>query len=150
MFPQTSTKFLFSFVEFQNMIIVFVYLYCIYVLLLQKKKKTRASAWVKNSKVMPQLPHYLSFLLGKGGKLLHLNPSKNLKTSQSALSDHKSLQCTCLDPQYVCDTLQNCPFLQNHMYILHEFCTFPVTEGNKILYLHFSSQLHAESSFKIY
>ena len=105
-------------------------------------------AWVKSSKVMPQLPHYLSFLLGKGGKLLHLNPSKNFKASQSALSDHKSLQRTCLDPQCVCDTLQNCPFLQNYMYILHKFYTFPVTEGNEILHLHFSLQLHADNSFK--
>ena len=47
-------------------------------------------AWIKSSKFMPQLR--------KGGKLLHLDPSKNVKTSQSALFDHKSLQCTCLDP----------------------------------------------------
>ena len=108
-------------------------------------------AWVKkNSKVMPQLPHYLSFLLGKGGKLLHLNSSKYFKTSQSVPFDHKSLQHTCLDPRCVCDTLQNCPFLQNHMFILCELCTFPVTEGNEILHLHFSLQLHAESSFKIH
>ena len=40
----------------------------------KKKKKTEALAWVKNSKVMPQLPHYLSFLLGKGGKPLYLKP----------------------------------------------------------------------------
>ena len=79
------------------------------------------------------LPRYLYFLLGKGGKLLRLNPSKNFKISQSELSDHKSLQRTCLDPKCVCDT-----FLQNSMYILHEFCTFPVTEGNKIPDLHFS------------
>ena len=85
-------------------------------------------AWVQKSKSYATLPHYLSFLLGKGGKLLHLNPGKNVKTSQSALSNHKSLQRTCLDPQCVCDTLQNCPFLQNYMYILCEFCTFPVTE----------------------
>ena len=32
----------------------------------------------KSSKVMPQLPHYPSLLLGKGGKLLRLNPVKNL------------------------------------------------------------------------
>ena len=121
------------------MIIVIVYLYCIFVLLLQKKKKKKqASAWVKSSKVMPQLPHYLSFLLEKGGKLLHLNPSKNFKTSQNAFSDHKPLQRICLEPQCVCDTLQNCQFLQNYMYILRNFCTFPVTEGNKILHLHFS------------
>ena len=64
----------------------------------------------KKLKSYATLPHYRSFLLGKGGKLLHLNASKNFKTSQSALSDHKSLQRTCLDPQCVCDTLQNCPF----------------------------------------
>ena len=73
----------------------------------------------KSSKVMPQLPHYPSFLLGKGGKLLHLNPVKNIKTSQSVLSDHKSLQCTCLDHQCLCDTLQNCPlFAKLHVYSL--------------------------------
>ena len=63
----------------------------LYICFSSPRKKTQASAWVKSSKVMPQVPHYLSFLLGKGGKLLHLNPSKNCKTSQSALSDHKSL-----------------------------------------------------------
>ena len=36
---------------------------------LKKKKKKK-----KNSKVMPQLPNYLSFLLGKGGKPLYLKP----------------------------------------------------------------------------
>ena len=28
---------------------------------------TRTLVWVKNTKVMPQKPCYLSFLLGKGG-----------------------------------------------------------------------------------
>ena len=37
---------------------------------LKKKKKKKK----KNSKVMPQLPNYLSFLLGKGGKPLYLKP----------------------------------------------------------------------------
>ena len=77
----------------------------------------------KKLKSYATLPRYLSFLLGKGGKLLHLNSSKSFKTSQSVLSDHKSLQHTCLDPQCICDTLQNCPFLQKlHVYspqILH-------------------------------
>ena len=73
----------------------------------------------KKLKSYATLPSYRSFLLGKGGKLLHLNASKNFKTSQSALSDHKSLQCTCLDPQCVCDTLQNCPFFAKlHVYSL--------------------------------
>ena len=91
-----------------------------------------------NSKVMPQLSCYLSFLLEKGGKPLCLKPYlKSLKFA-SASSD-QPLQCTSLDLQCVCDALQNCPTLQNFMYILHEFHTFPVTEGNKILHLHFSS-----------
>ena len=64
---------------------------------------------------------------------------KTFKILQSALSDQKPLQRTSLDPQCVCDTPQNCPFLQNYMYILCKFHTFPVTEGNKILHLHFSS-----------
>ena len=47
---------------------------------------TRALAWVKNSKVMPQLSRYLSFLLGKGGKPLYLkNPIKNFKILQVRL-----------------------------------------------------------------
>ena len=85
---------------------------------------------------------------GFGTKIKNSYPSKNFKTSQSALSDHKSLQRTCLDPQCVCGTLQNCPFLQNYMYILRKFHTFPVTKGNEILHLHFSLQPHAENSFK--
>ena len=64
---------------------------------------------------------------------------KTFKILQSVLSDQKSLQRTSLDLQCVCDTLQNCPFVQNYMYILHKFCTFPVTKGNEILYLYFSS-----------
>ena len=49
--------------------------FCIVIVLINsKKKQTQASAWVKSSKVMPQLPLYLSFLLGKGGKLLCLKP----------------------------------------------------------------------------
>ena len=36
------------------------------------------------------------------------------------------------------------------MYILHKFRTFPITEGNEILHLHFNSQLQAENSSKIH
>ena len=88
---------------------------------IKKKKQDPYFSMGKKLKSYATLPQYLSFLLGKGGKLLCLHPSKNFKTSQSALSDHKSLQHTCLNPQCVCDTLQNCPFLQNYMYILCEF-----------------------------
>ena len=40
----------------------------------KKKKKTRTLVWVKMSKVMPQIPRYLSFLLGKGGNPYTSNP----------------------------------------------------------------------------
>ena len=63
---------------------------------------------------------------------------KTFKILQSVLSDQKPLQCTGLDLQCVYDSLQNCPFCKNFMYILCEFCTYPVREGNEILYLHFS------------
>ena len=61
----------------------------------KKKKKNPSLGLGKKLKRYAALPHYLSFLLGMGGKL---NPSKNFKTSQSALSDHRSLPCTYLDP----------------------------------------------------
>ena len=54
---------------------VIVYMTCLYLLLLKKKKKKYLYASMgKKSKIMPQLPHYLSFLLGRGGKYLHLKP----------------------------------------------------------------------------
>ena len=33
----------------------------------KKKQTNHTSVWVKHTKVMPQMPCYLSFLLGKGG-----------------------------------------------------------------------------------
>ena len=47
------------------------------------------------SKVMPQMPHYLSFLLGKGGNPYTSNPIKAIIAS--ALSDLISPACTKLD-----------------------------------------------------
>ena len=47
---------------------------CIFI---QKKKTTRTLVWVKNTKVMPQMPRYLSFLLGKGGNPYVSNPMKS-------------------------------------------------------------------------
>ena len=53
---------------------------------------TRTLVWVKNTKVMPQKPHYLSFLLGKGGNpyasklYIKKKNKKNKKTQQSVLS----------------------------------------------------------------
>ena len=46
---------------------------------------TCTSVWVKMSKVMPQMPRYLSFLLGKGGNPYTSNPIKAIIAS--ALSD---------------------------------------------------------------
>ena len=55
---------------------VIVYMTCLYLLLFLKKenKMTHMQVWVKCQKIMPQLPRYLSFLLGRGGKSLHLKP----------------------------------------------------------------------------
>ena len=88
--------------------------------------------WVKSSKVMPHCITIDLFSWEREGNSYIPTLVKTLKTSQTAFSDHKSLQHTCLDTQCVCDTLQNCPLLQNYMYILNKFCTFPVTEGKKI------------------
>ena len=121
---------------------------CLYLLLFSFQKKNDLSFRLgKNSKVMPQLSHYLSFLLGKGGKSLYLKPYFKLQNTASA-SSNRPIQHTSLDLRCVCDAPQNCPILQNVMYILHEFCTFPVTEGNEILHLHCSLQLQAENSSK--
>ena len=57
------------------------------------------------------------FSLGKGREtLIPQTLLKNFKTLQSASSD-QPLQCTSLDPQCVCDAPQNCPILQNFMYM---------------------------------
>ena len=59
--------------EHKSVICTYVLTIVIFVFLFSKKKDL-SLAWVKNSKVMPQLPCYLSFLLGKGGKPLYLKP----------------------------------------------------------------------------
>ena len=48
---------------------------------------TRTLVWVKNTKVMPQKPCYLSFLLGKGG-----NPYVS-RTLHKKLSKVRFLPC---------------------------------------------------------
>ena len=48
----------------------------------KKKKQTRTSVLVKMPKAMPQIPHYLSFLLGKGGNSYTSNPIKSYKKLQ--------------------------------------------------------------------
>ena len=129
-----------------NMYILFFHCYCFNKI----KKKTDPSFGLgKKLKSYATIAPLSIFSLGKGRETLI--PQTLLKTFnilQSALSDQKPLQCTSLDLQCVCDTLQNCPFLEDYMYIFHEFCTSLVTEGNKILHLHFSSQLQAENSSK--
>ena len=69
-----------------NCIYVYMFIICIHVFFLFKKKKNHPSFGLgKNSKVMPQLSRYLSFLLGKGGKTLYLKPyCKNLKILKCA------------------------------------------------------------------
>ena len=102
------------------------------------KKQARALAWVKNSKVMPQLPHYLSFLLEREENPYASNPIKTFKILQSALSDQKTLTMHWFRPPVCLQLTSKLSILQNFMYILCKFCTFPVTEGNEILHLHFS------------
>ena len=46
----------------------------------KKQNKTKNDLYFgmgKNTKVMPQMPHYLSFLLGKGGNPYASNPMKS-------------------------------------------------------------------------
>ena len=115
----------------------------------QKKTKINPSFSLgkKTQKLCHNCPTIYLFSWEREGNPYTSNPIKNFKILQSALSD-QPLQCTSLDLQCVCDEPQNCPILQNFMYILHEFCTFPVTEGNEILHLYFISQLQAENSSK--
>ena len=82
------------------------------------KKNDPSFGLGKNSKVMPQLSCYLSFLLGKGGKSLYLKPyfKKNFKNTQVRLLTDP-LQRTSLDLWCISDTPQNCPTLQNFMYM---------------------------------
>ena len=76
-------------------------------------------AWVKSSKVMPQLPAIYLFSWEREGNSYASNPIETFKKIlQSAFSDQKPLQHTSLDLQCVCDALQNCPIVQNYMYIL--------------------------------
>ena len=72
----------------------------------------------KNTKVMPQNAPLSIFLLGKGRESLRLKPYEKLSIQVHFL--------TCIN-----DAPQNCP----KCIFLHEFCTFPVTEGNEIWHL---------------
>ena len=48
----------------------------------KKKKKDPYASMGKKSKIMPQLPCYLSFLLGREGNLYISNPVNTLKRSK--------------------------------------------------------------------
>ena len=78
---------------------------------------------------MPQIPRYLSFLLGKGGNPYASNPIKAIIAS--ALSDLICPACTKLEKA----STMHLKIAQSMeiMYVFsHKFCTFPVTEGNEI------------------
>ena len=51
----------------QNVPIVIILCKLVYLFKKKKEKKDPYFGMGKNTKVMPQMPHYLSFLLGKGG-----------------------------------------------------------------------------------
>ena len=78
----------------------------------------------KNTKVMPQNAPLSIFPLGKGREYLCLKPYEKLSVQVRFLTypQHALIR------KGVNDAPQNCP----KMNILHEFRTFPVTEGNKI------------------
>ena len=117
-------------------VIVYTFLY---LLLFSLHKKNNPSFGLgKKLKSYATIDPLSIFSLGKGRETLI--PQTLLKTLKycKCVSD-RPLQCTSLDLQCVCDAPQNCPTLQNFMYILCKFRTFPVTEGNEILHLHFSS-----------
>ena len=82
----------------------------------------------KNTKVMPQKPRYLSFLLGKGGNPYVSKPYIK-KLSKSALSAlppaHKNILI-----QTMCG--QCMPKLTKISSLFCKFHTFPVTEGSAI------------------
>ena len=78
----------------------------------------------KNTKVMPQNAPLSIFSLGKGREYLHLKPYEKLSVQVHFLTcpPHALIR------KSVDDAPQNCPKIN----ILHEFRTFPVTEGNEI------------------
>ena len=78
----------------------------------------------KNTKVMPQNAPLSIFSLGKGREYLRLKPYEKLSVQVRFLTfpQHELIR------KSVDNAPQNCP----KMNILHEFCTFPVTEGNEI------------------
>ena len=93
---------------------------CIVIVLINSKKKTDLSFSLgKKLKSYNTIALLSIFFLGKGREtLMPQTLLKTLKILQSVLSDQKPLQHTSLDLWCVCDTPQNCPIVQNYMYIL--------------------------------
>ena len=116
-----------------------------YIIQKKKKKKEKKNdpyfGMGKNTKVMPQKPHYLSFLLGKGG-----NPYV------SKLYIKNSVKCTfCPAPSMQIILIQTLcgrrtPKLTKFNSLCCNFRTFPVTEGYAICNSISSSQPQQESS----
>ena len=71
----------------RNVLIVLLHVTCIFI---QKKKKKNDPYFGmgKNTKVMPQMPCYLSFLLGKGGNPYTSNPMKSYPKTESNIPIH--------------------------------------------------------------
>ena len=65
----------------------------------------------KKSKIMPQLPHYLSFSWEGEGNPYVSNPVNTLKKLKVHLLTLKAQRHTCLDLQCISDAPQNCPTL---------------------------------------
>ena len=89
--------FLFSFVHAPEC--AYCNISCNIVQLFKKKKKKKNNPYYgmgKNAKVMPQMSHYLSFLLGKERESLRLKPYEK-SIIASALCDLKPPTCTKLD-----------------------------------------------------
>ena len=100
----------------------------------------------KNTKVMPQKPRYLSFLLGKGGIPYVKNFSKSvLSALPPPPPPPPSMQIILI--QTLCGRrTPKLTKLTTFSPLYHNFCTFPVTEGYAICNSISSSQPRQESS----
>ena len=94
----------------------------------KKKEKDPYFGMGKNTKVMPQKPRYLSFLLGKGGNPYVSKPYIK-ELSKSALSALPPARKNILI-QTMCG--RRTPKLTKISSPFRKFCTFPVTEGYAI------------------
>ena len=111
----------------------------------KKQKTTHTSVWVKNTKVMPQNSSLSIFFLGKGRESLCFKPYEKLSLQVHFLTC--SPACTKLDKA----STMHLKIAQN-VYFSHEFCTFPLTEGNEIQHLYSScdpnKKAHLQHKFR--